>query len=84
MCSSSNYLLQRGKKAGSLINRNAQIARIKTAVIDGAVTLTGSYNWTSAFLTIPKTFCGHIYGNAANGFSKVLVYHAFSDIGGGR
>jgi hypothetical protein len=41
MCSSSNYLLQRGKKAGSLVDRNARIARTKTAVIDGAVTLTG-------------------------------------------
>ena len=30
-----------GKKAGSLVDRNARIARTKTAVIDGAVTLTG-------------------------------------------
>jgi hypothetical protein len=30
-----------GKKAGSLVDRNARIARAKTAVIDGAVTLTG-------------------------------------------
>src|SRR5689334_9620541 len=45
----------RGEKAGSLVDRNARIARAKTVVIDGAVTLTGSYNSTSASLTISRT-----------------------------